>query len=88
MEERRWRRQETGRRAGSGFQPETLELGTPYNPAECWSAGVLGRWSNLATHHPTPLSAVLSSVLSAEGPAKGKARRAKEGTSAEIDRRF
>jgi hypothetical protein len=22
------------------------------NPAECWSAGVMGRWSNLATHHP------------------------------------
>jgi hypothetical protein len=57
--------------------------GIPRNQTECWSGGVLGRWSNLATHHhvrrslgeggATPMSAVLSAVLSAEGPAKAEA---------------
>jgi hypothetical protein len=32
------------------------------NPMECWSNGVMARWSNLATH----LSAVLSAIWQAK----------------------
>jgi hypothetical protein len=56
-------------------------IGIPRNQTEYWSAGVLGMWSNLATHHHVRRP---SAVLSAVGPAKADGP-AKEAASAKED---
>jgi hypothetical protein len=48
------------------------------NPAECWSAGVMGKWSNLVTHLSAVLSAVSPRSCSAE--ALRRRKRSEDGS--------
>ena len=71
----------TGNKAAGqdGISAGNAGIGAPNNPTEYWSAGVLGRWSNLATHQHVRRSlgeggaTPISVVLSAFGPSKEEA---------------